>query len=90
MIELSSVEWRNDGITREYVEEHREQLEQPEKMKPGKLGEACTYCKTIDNPYAYEIMRRSGHLDKFLSTFETKGRGEILRAACRYHGFMLY
>ena len=86
MIELSSVEWRNDRITRKYAEENREQLERPEAMEPFKLGEACTYCKTIENPYTYEIMRRSGHLEKYMETFDERERRRIFDKACSYHG----
>jgi hypothetical protein len=50
MIDLNTVNWRKDRITERYVCEHTDILRKPRKMKPGELGDACTYCETNENP----------------------------------------
>lgn len=89
MIILEKVNWRKDRATQEYVEKKAKELKEPEKMKPFELGEAVTYCRSIYNPFAYEIMRRSNHLDKFYDAWNEQQRNEIFNRSCRYHGFML-
>lgn len=89
MINLETVNWRRDRATLEYIEKKAETLREPESMKPFQLGEAVTYCRSIYNPFAYEIMRRSGHLDKFREAWNEQQRNDIFNRSCRYHGFML-
>ena len=89
MLGLITVNWRNDRATQEFIDAHREMLQSPETMKPGDLGTAVTYCKTIHNPYAMEIMRRSGHLDRFKEAWLEKERYQIFDKACRYHGMII-
>lgn len=88
-VDFSTVDWRQDRITRKYVEQNRERLSVPSKMIPRELGDAVTYCKSICNPYADELMRRSGHLDAFYEALTDKERADILRKSCNYHGFTL-
>lgn len=90
MVDLSTIPWHCDRITREYVEENREKLTDPTSMNPRELGEAITYCQIAWGPYANELMRRSGHLEAFQSAKTDKERSKILKKSCRYHGFMLY
>ena len=89
-LDLKSIEWKRDRITREFVEENRDMLMQPSQMEPRKLGEAVTYCQSAWNPFSYELMRRSGHLEEFRSARTEKEKSKILDKSCRYHGFMLY
>lgn len=89
MIELAKVNWKEDGITRKFINDNQDLLKHPEKMDALMLGDAVTYCKTIYNPFAEEIMRRSGHLEKFRETHDEKTRSKIFQSACRYHGFSM-
>lgn len=89
-IDLASVDWRQDRITRDYVERNREKLSAPEQMSPRELGDAVTYCRSAWNPFSEELMRRSGHLEAFREATTDRERAEVLKSSCRYHGFMLY
>lgn len=89
-LDLSTIDWKMDRITREFVDEHREKLTDPTLMEPRELGEAITYCRIAWNPFADELMRRSGHLEEFRQARTDKERSKILDKSCRYHGFMLY
>lgn len=89
MIDLKTVNWRRDWITERYVEAHREELVSPETMDVHDLGAAVTYCTTIRNPYAVEIMRRSGHLEAYREAWTARDRARIFQKACRYHGMMI-
>ena len=83
--------WRNDGITRKYVEEHKEMLSDVCRMTPGQLGDAITYCNDFYNPYSDELTRRAGNYNAFHRFGLTdRERGKILRNAARAFGFELY
>ena len=49
-LDLSTIDWKMDRITREFVDEHREKLTDPTLMEPRELGEAITYCRIAWNP----------------------------------------
>ena len=89
-LDLTTIDWKKDRITQKYVDENRKKLSDPTQMEPRELGEAITYCRIAWNPYADELMRRSGHLDEFRQARTDKERSKILDKSCRYHGFMLY
>lgn len=89
-LELSSVEWRDDSITRNFVEENTRELVEPSKMTPGRLADATTYCRTNMNPYAEELMRRAGNLEAFKASNDPAERGKILRSAAKAFGIMLF
>lgn len=90
MVDLSTIPWRMDRITKEYIEENREKLSDSTSMTPNELGDAITYCQTAWNPYAEELMSRSGHLEAFREAKTDKERSEILKKSCAYHGFLLF
>ena len=87
MIDLSTVNWINDSITRDYVKENAGILASPEDMDPGELGDAVTYCESIFNPYAEELMRRAGNLDAFCAATDIKEKNKILNNAAKSFGF---
>lgn len=89
-LDLSSVEWKDDGITRNYVKENAEELAAPRKMTPSSLSDAITYCKTFINPYAEELMRRAGNLKTFNATSDTSERSKIVRNAAKSFGILLF
>lgn len=86
-----NINWRNDGITREWIRRNiTTDLETfIKEASAHKLGEAITYCKDIYNAFAYELLKRSGHLDRFNTIRDEKERSKIFDSCCRYHGFML-
>ena len=83
------INWRNDSITRKYVEEHPEMLGDLSEIKAHDLANAATYCKDWNNPFIREILRRSGHLDEWRSAPNDREKSKILEKSCKYHGFML-
>lgn len=89
MLNLEKVHWRRDRITRAFVADHFDELCHPETMTPSELGNAVTYCEDFDNPFAEEIMRRSGHLEKFKMALQIKEKRQIFDKACRYHGMII-
>lgn len=89
-LELSSIEWKNDSITRNFVNENARELVAPSKMEPSNLATATTYCKTNINPYAEELMRRAGNLEAFNATIDPAERGKILRNAAKSFGILLF
>lgn len=83
--------WRNDGITRRHVEEHREMLSDVCRMTPGQLCETITYCRDIYNPYSDELTRRAGTYNAFHRLGATdRERGQVLRRAAKAFGIRLY
>lgn len=84
-----TIEWKNDFVTRMWLRENDYDLENPASMTPFELGDASTYCKTMNNPFTIELMRRSGDLEKFTIAQNDAKRREILDRSCRYHGFTL-
>ncbi len=83
------INWKNDRITRRYIEEHPEMLGDLSNIRPIYLGDAATYCKDWNNPFIYEILRRSGHLDQWKAAKDNKTKAIILEKSCSYHGFRL-
>ena len=83
------INWRNDSITRDYIRNHPEMLGDLSKVKASDLGCAATYCKDWYNPFIYELLQRSGHLNKWSIATDDKTKKKILEKSCKYHGFML-
>lgn len=50
--------WKTDKATEAFREAHKEELADPKTMTDKLLGEAVRHCKSTDNPYSYELMRR--------------------------------
>lgn len=91
MFEIDSYdEWKNDGITRNYVKENAEELAEPSKMTPLRLSIATTHCKTFYNQYAEELMRRAGNLKAFYEASDDDERGKTLRSAAKSFGILLF
>lgn len=59
MINLDTVNWYNDGVTRRYLREHADELLEPEKMTPNELASAICYIDGVKNPYADELVKRA-------------------------------
>lgn len=59
--------WRSDKATDDFREKYAEELSQPENMSNGRLCLAVTFCRKIMNPFAVELVRRAGVLDKFMA-----------------------
>lgn len=81
--------WKNDRITRRFVTENARELENPSEMNPARLAETTTYCSTNDNPYAEELMKRTGNIEAFRASDDHAERGKILRNAAKAFGITL-
>ena len=89
MIDIENVNWKNDSITRRYIEDMGEILKRPARLSAARLAEACTYCTSNDNPYAYELLDRAGLFEKYrLADYEEGAK--ILRKAAKSFGIGLY
>jgi len=64
MLDLTQVNWRQDSITRRYIAEHETELTDPTSMTPDLLAGTTTYCQSLTNPYAEELARRGGLLER--------------------------
>lgn len=83
---LSSVDWKRDGATENYKRENAAELQFPARMTEDSLAVACTYCNSIDNPYAEELVRRTGNLDAFRTATDVKDRMAILQKSAKSFG----
>ena len=86
MIDINDVEWYDDGITRRFIKRMGDKLTDPEHMTVNDLTLTITYIEDFDNPYSREMMRRSGHLEKFVNTYDRNKQYEIFERSGRYHG----
>ena len=59
-------------------------------MAASDLASTLTYCKSVDNPYAREIVKRTGALEEFNRVRELKDKNRILRAECKKFGIHLF
>lgn len=89
MIDIESVNWYEDSVTKKYVEENAAALADPPKMSVEELGTACTYCDSVHNPYAEELCRLAGSLRKFQEANDNKEACAVLYRAARAFGFEL-
>ena len=80
--------FKDDSITRRWIENHLESLLDVQAMSPGALAEACTYCKTLDNPFAQELVGRIGAAHHYAQALDAE-KGRILRAAASRFGITL-
>ena len=83
--ELSRVCWKSDTITANYVHNNAEDLLDLTGMAPTKLAEVATYCKTNENPYADELIRRAG-----CKQAPDESRGALLRRAAKAFGILIF
>ena len=89
MIDIEDVNWKNDSITRRYIGDMGEILKRPARMSAARLAEACTYCTSNDNPYAYELLDRAGLFEQYRFADYEEG-AKILRKAAKSFGISLY
>lgn len=87
-MDLTQVNWRQDGITRRYVADHETELATPSSMNPDQLAGATTYCQEITNPYAEELVKRAGLLEKYLRTSGIE-RADVVRQAAKGFNILL-
>lgn len=84
------IPWRHDRATREYIEEHADELQSIEAMTPDQLADACTYCETIiGNPFAAELTKRAGCDARFNEAYDAKSKMEILQNSAKSFGIIL-
>ena len=89
MLNLSKVNWYEDGLTRNFIQKHRAGLENPESLDVGVLTEAITYCQTYDNPFSEELVRRAGSIQRYRACTDTDKKIQIIKAAGVAFGHIL-
>lgn len=89
-MKIEDVKWKHDSITARWIENNREELKSPRRMKPARLAEACTFCETIENPFALELTRRAKMEAAFLQSQTSADRRKVLDAAADVFGIRLY
>lgn len=82
--------WKTDFVTRIYKREQGKKLNAPSKMSIIALADACTYCNNWDNPYARELIKRSGYMPQYNEVHRRKERLAIFDAACRHYGIKMF
>ena len=88
MLDLEQVNWRKDVFTQRFIAEHEAELADPPSMSPALLAGAITYCWDIGNPYAEELARRAGMLEKYLCTSGAE-RADVVRRAAKGFNILL-
>lgn len=82
MLDLKQINWWQDSITRRYIASHEAELIDPSSMSPDLLALTTTYCQNLTNPYAEELTKRAGLLEKYLRTSDGE-RADIVRRAAK-------
>ena len=81
MLDLEHTNWRQDSVTRRYIAAHETELTDPSSMSSDSLALTTTYCQNLTNPYAEELARRAGLLEKYLRTADEECADIVRRAA---------
>ena len=81
MLDLKQINWWQDSVTRSYIAAHEAELIDPSSMSPELLALTTTYCQNLTNPYAEELAKRAGLLEKYLHTSDEERTDIIQRAA---------
>lgn len=79
----------DDEATRRWLERHAGEYENPAAMTPAMLADACTYCRSVDNPFARELIMRAGNYREFVWATDDAEKGKVLRAAAKSFGITL-
>ncbi len=90
IFQLSDVNWRDDFVTKRWVQNHVKELKHPRRMSVADLATATTFCTDNGNPYAEEIARRAGALTVFTLADNPSDRARILREAAARLGVRLF
>ena len=90
MADLSLVDWKKDFITKRYITENENLLRAPSRMTPHQLAVACTYCETINNPFAEQLTKRAGNIEAFRNALDIKEKRKALDRACAAFGIKLF
>lgn len=83
--------FKDDFVTRRYLLNHAEELQDIGSMTPAQLADAGTYCRSVVNPFSMELVKRAGYTLEFerASTDEDKAR-TLRKAAKEAFGIILY
>ena len=85
MLDLEQINWWKDSVTHRYIAAHEAELTDPPSMSPDLLALTTTYCQTLTNPYAEELAKRAGLLEKYLRTSDEERADIVRRAAKRFN-----
>ena len=75
-------------VTRHYVAEHEAELADPSSMSLDSLAGATIYCQDLTNPYAEELAKRAGLLERYLRTSDVE-RADVVRQAAKGFNILL-
>lgn len=89
-MDIRNIQWKNDFVTRAFIREHGEDITDVETMTASDLATTLTYCKTVDNPYAKELVNRTGALSDFNCARSLEEKNNILRTECKKFGIQLF
>ena len=83
--------FREDGITRRYLEKNCETLKYPRRMKVSMLAEVLTYIAEgwEESPWAQEIVRRARMDGQYRLAFDAKSRRNIIKKALSGYGIQI-
>ena len=81
MLDLEQIDWWQDSFTRNFIAAHEAELTDPSSMSPDLLALTSTYCQNLTNPYAEELAKRAGLLEKYLRTSDEERTDVVRRAA---------
>ena len=88
MLDLEQINWWQDSVTRKFIAVHKAELTDPSSMSSDLLALTTTYCQNLTNPYAEELARRAGLLEKYLRTSDEE-RADVVRRAAKGFNIVL-
>ena len=88
MLDLEQINWWQDSFTRNFIAVHEAELTDPSSMSPDLLELTSTYCQNLTNPYAEELAKRAGLLEKYLRTSDEE-RADVVRRAAKGFNIVL-
>ena len=88
--EIDNSIFYDDLVTRRWRERHEGEYDDVSTMTNNALAEACTYCPSIDNPFARELIRRAGKLQDFDRAAEGVERFKLLQSCAKSFGIIIY
>ena len=88
MLDLEQINWWQDSVTRRYIAAHEDELTDPSSISPDLLALTTTYCQNLTNPYAEELAKRAGLLEKYLRISDEE-RADIIRRAAKGFNIVL-
>jgi len=83
--------YKEDGITRRYLDRNSETLQVPQRMKVSQLAEVLTYIADgwEESPWAQEIVRRAKMDEQYRLALNAESRQKIIKKALSGYGIQI-